>query len=91
MTNGVFMHDGDSGPKFDLEERTARFGEAVLGFAQGLSQNPITSPLINQLVRSGASFGANYVRLTTRSRRKNSSTRLGLVRKKPEKRNTGSA
>jgi len=49
MTDGVFMHDGDAGPKFDLEERTALFGEAIIGFAQGLPQNPINWPLINQL------------------------------------------
>jgi hypothetical protein len=63
MPDGVFIHDGDPGLKFDLEERTARFGEAVVGFAQGLPQNPITWPLINQLVRSGTSVGAKELHL----------------------------
>jgi four helix bundle protein len=45
---------------YDLEERAARFGESVIAFAKRLPQNPITVPLINQIIRSGASIGANY-------------------------------
>ena len=45
---------------FDLEERTARFGESVIRFAKGLSRNPVTIPLIRQIVRSDGSIGANY-------------------------------
>ena len=42
-------------PKFDLEERTAVFGEAVVRFAKKVPQNPVTIPLISQIVRSGTS------------------------------------
>ena len=45
---------------YDLEERTASFGEAVIRFARTLPQDVITIPLIGQLVRSGTSVGANY-------------------------------
>ena len=45
---------------FDLEERTARFGEAVVVFAKKLPRNVITLPLINQIIRSATSIGANY-------------------------------
>ena len=45
---------------FDLEERTARFGEAVLEFVKKIPRNPINNPLISQLVRSSTSIGANY-------------------------------
>lgn len=45
---------------FDLEERTARFGEAILAFCRKVPQTPITVPLIGQLVRAGTSVGANY-------------------------------
>ena len=58
---------GDAGKKghnngrvYDLEERTARFGEAVIAFAKHLPRNVVTFPLIGQLVRSGTSVGANY-------------------------------
>jgi four helix bundle protein len=45
---------------YDLEERTARFGEAVIAFAKRVAVNAVTQPLITQLVRSGTSIGANY-------------------------------
>ena len=51
---------GHNGSVYDLEERTARFGEAVIAFARRVSQNVVTLPLIGQLVRSGTSVGANY-------------------------------
>jgi len=46
--------------RYDLEERTARFGEAVIEFARQLPVSAVTEPLIPQLVRSGTSVGANY-------------------------------
>ena len=47
--------------KFDLEERTAKFGEDIIEFAKKIPQNPITLPLITQLVKAGTSVGANYL------------------------------
>lgn len=47
-------------PKYDLEERTAKFGEAVIRFAKKLPIDAVTTPLISQLVRSATSVGANY-------------------------------
>jgi len=45
---------------YDLEERTATFGEEVIRFAQKIPKNEITRPLITQLVKAGTSIGANY-------------------------------
>lgn len=50
----------EKNPKYDLEERTAKFGEKIIEFAKEIPQNPITGPIINQLVKSGTSVGANY-------------------------------
>jgi four helix bundle protein len=47
-------------PVFDLEERTARFGEEVIRFCKKIVFTPITEPLIRQIVKSGTSVGANY-------------------------------
>lgn len=44
---------------YDLEERTAVFGEAVIEFCLSRPTNPVTAPIINQLVRAGTSIGAN--------------------------------
>ena len=46
--------------KYDLEERTAKFAEDIIDFAKKLPQTSITRPLINQIVKSGTSIGANY-------------------------------
>jgi four helix bundle protein len=47
-------------PVYDLEERTARFGEAVIDFAKGIPPGPLTNRIINQLVGAATSVGANY-------------------------------
>src|SRR5262245_37537923 len=46
---------------YDLEERTARFGESVIDFAKRIPQDPVTNRLISQLVSAATSVGANYV------------------------------
>jgi four helix bundle protein len=46
--------------KYDLEERTAKFGKNVLELVKIVPENSITRPLISQLVRSATSIGANY-------------------------------
>ena len=46
---------------YDLEERTARFGEAVIDFARTIPQDAVTNRITNQLVGAGTSVGANYV------------------------------
>jgi four helix bundle protein len=45
---------------YDLEERTARFGEAIIDFAKKIPAGPLTERIISQLVGAGASVGANY-------------------------------
>jgi four helix bundle protein len=46
---------------YDLEERTARFGESIIDFARTLPHNVVNNGLISQMVRSGTSIGANYM------------------------------
>lgn len=46
--------------KYDLEERTAKFGENIIKFCKKIPRGPITDPLINQLVKAATSVGANY-------------------------------
>jgi four helix bundle protein len=58
----LVVREEDGGKRvYDLEERTARFGEAVIDFAKTVPQGPVTSRLISQLVGAGTSVGANYV------------------------------
>jgi len=53
------MAEGKDKP-YDLDERTALFGEEVVGFAKKIPVNPVTTRLISQLVGVGTSVGANY-------------------------------
>ena len=46
--------------KYDLEERTAKFGGEIIKFAKIIPKNSITRPLIIQLIKAGTSVGANY-------------------------------
>lgn len=45
---------------FDLEERTARFGEALIRFCKKIPRSPENNRLIDQLIGCGTSVGANY-------------------------------
>src|SRR6266511_5863069 len=57
----LVREEPDSKPVYNLEERTARFGEAVIDFAKSIPQGPTTNRIISQLVGAGTSVGANYV------------------------------
>jgi four helix bundle protein len=50
----------DAKPAYDLEERTARFGETIIDFAKKTPAGPVTERIISQLVGAGTSVGANY-------------------------------
>jgi four helix bundle protein len=66
---------------FDLEERTARFGEAVIAFAKRIPQNVVTIPLISQLVRAGTSVGANYCEADDSVSKKEFRQKIGTCKK----------
>lgn len=56
--------------KYDLEERTAKFGEDVIGFLKTIPVNTINKSLLQQLVRSSTSIGANYMEANHASSKK---------------------
>ncbi len=45
---------------YDLEERTAVFGEKVIELCLELPTTPVASPLITQFVKASTSIGTNY-------------------------------
>jgi hypothetical protein len=57
------LHDdagnGNDRHSFDLEERTAKFGEAIIRFCKKIPHVPENHRLIDQLVGCGTSVGAN--------------------------------
>ena len=68
-------------PVYDLEERTARFGEAIIDFAQTIPQNAITNRIISQLVGAATSVGANYVEADDAVSKKEFLKNIGTCRK----------
>ena len=57
----VIRDEPEMAPVYDLEERTARFGETVIEFAKTIPQGPTTDRIISQLIGAATSIGANYV------------------------------
>ncbi len=66
---------------YDLEERTARFGESVIEFAKAVPKNIITIPIIGQLVRAGTSVGSNYCEADCAESKKDFEHKLGICKK----------
>jgi four helix bundle protein len=67
--------------KFDLEERTAIFGEQVLGFVRKIPRSPMNDPLVEQLVRSATSVGANYCEANDGVSKRDFRNKIGICRK----------
>ena len=75
------LNEGKGQGKFDLEERTAHFGEAIIGFAKKVPRNVVTLPLIDQLVRSAPSVGANYCEADDAVSKKEFRVKIGTCKK----------
>src|SRR5438270_7341974 len=66
---------------YDLEERTARFGESVIDFARTIPQDAVTNRLIGQLVGAATSVGASYVEADDAVSKKEFLKNIGTCRK----------
>jgi four helix bundle protein len=66
---------------YDLEERTAKFGEDIIEFCRNIKQDAITKPIINQLIRSGTSIGANYCEANNASSNKDFRNKIFICKK----------
>ena len=67
--------------KYDLEDRTLKFSEGIIDFTKKLPQNLITKPLINQLIRSGTSIGANYCEADEANSKKDFINKIAITKK----------
>ena len=73
---------GDANEKpFDLDERTAKFGEAIIDFAKTISVSPVTKRLIDQVVGAGTSVGANYCEADDAVSKKEFRYKIGICKK----------
>ena len=85
MTNERMTNDECPEPEvqraYDLEERTAVFGEAVIDFALAINRNAIVAPLLTQLIKSATSIGANYCEADDAESKKDFRHKIGICRK----------
>ena len=66
---------------YDLEDRTAHFGEKVIKFCIRVNENAITRVLISQVIRSSTSIGANYMEANSASSKKDFKNKISICRK----------
>ena len=66
---------------YDLEERTAKYGEDIIMLMKSLKRDDINRPLISQIVRSGTSIGANYMEADAAESKKDFRHKISLVKK----------
>jgi len=71
----------DKNNNFDLEERTAKFGEDIIKFAKRIPKNTITISIINQLIKSGTSVGANYCEADGAESKRDFEHKIGICKK----------
>lgn len=84
MTNyNIQTNNSNQIPKYksNLEDRTLDFSKKLLIFCRNISKNNIDNTLVNQVVRSGTSIGANYREANDKLGKKDFVNRLRIARK----------
>ena len=77
MTNQVL----NPNVKYDLVERTSKFGADIITFAKSVKETNINRSIINQLVRSATSVGANYMEADCAESKKDFNHKIGICKK----------
>ena len=67
--------------RFDLEERTAKFGIKVIKLCKSIKTDSISQPLVNQVIRSATSIGANYMEANGASYKKDFRNKIHICQK----------
>ena len=78
------MNNNQFSNKYDLEERTAKFGEQVISFCRSIKSDKLTEPILNQLIRSGTSIGANYMEANGASSRRDFQNKIFICKKEAQ-------
>lgn len=73
--------DSSNKNKFDLEDRTAKFGGRVVKFSFKIEKNTVTIPIISQLVRAGTSIGAMYCEASDAESGKDFKHKISIAKK----------
>jgi len=66
---------------YDLEERTLAFAEHIIDLAKKTHKTTVTIPILDQLIRSATSIGANYCEANGASSKKDFMNKIFLCKK----------
>ena len=69
---------------YNLEERTALFGENIIEFCKTIKQDAISKPIISQLIRSATSIGANYMEANSASSKRDFQNKIFICKKEAQ-------
>ncbi|MFZ2763644.1 MAG: four helix bundle protein [Minisyncoccia bacterium] len=78
------MNNNQFSNKYDLEERTAKFGEQIISLCRSIKSDKLADPVLNQLIRSGTSIGANYMEANGASSRKDFQNKIFICKKESQ-------
>lgn len=67
--------------KFDLEERTAKFAELIIGLVKKIPESSVNKRLIEQVVGSAGSIGANYCEANESESKRDFVHKMGIAKK----------
>ncbi len=67
--------------KYGLGERCSKFGEEIILFCKTIKESNINKSIINQLIRSGTSIGANYMEADCAESKKDFYHKIGICKK----------
>jgi len=75
------MNNDKLSNKYDLEERTARFGENVIALCRSVKNDKLAEPILHQLIRSATSVGANYMEANGASSKRDFTNKIFICKK----------
>jgi four helix bundle protein len=70
--------------EYDLEKRTTNFAEEIIVFCRLIKKDEINRPMINQLIRSGTSIGANYCEANNACSKKDFQNKIFICKKEAQ-------
>ncbi len=75
------MNESMKTMKYDLEERTDKFGVMIIMLCKGIGRGTINDVLVKQIVRSATSVGANYCEANGASSQKDFKNKIHICKK----------
>jgi four helix bundle protein len=66
---------------YDLEERTAKFGENIISFIKSVKRDALNDSILRQLIRSATSVGANYCEANNASSKSDFRNKIYICKK----------